>query len=187
MSDELVIRHCAPTLACIKTANLFSCIFADQQEMVDHVRRLNLRLKGKGLRILPLCFKDNRGLIYVYRPGMLSKDLQNEFAGHLLKKCGYSCIDENACLRKLIERLNLLSDFPHEIGLFLGYPPEDVKGFIKFRGRNSKTSGYWKVYGDVNRARKQFDRFSKCTGVYLKCLERGLPIAKLAVRTQVTA
>ena len=48
MSDELVIRHCAPTLASIKTANLFSCIFTDRQEMLKHVRNLNLRLKKKG-------------------------------------------------------------------------------------------------------------------------------------------
>lgn len=180
MSDELVIRHCAPTLACIKTANLFSCIFADQQEMVDHVRRLNLRLKGKGLRILPLCFKDNRGLIYVYRPGMLSKDLQNEFAGHLLKKCGYSCIDENACLRKLIERLNLLSDFPHEIGLFLGYPPEDVDGFIN-RRNEWKYCGLWKVYGNVDNARKLFARYRKCTDIYCKLCQKGRSIEKLTV------
>ena len=86
MSDELVIRHCAPTLASIKTANLFSCIFTDRQEMLKHVRNLNLRLKKKGLRVLPLWFKENRGLIYVYRPDKLSKDLQDELAGSLLKK-----------------------------------------------------------------------------------------------------
>ena len=57
MSDEQVIRHCAPTLASIKTANLFSSFFSDRQEMLDHVRKLNLRLKGKGLRVLPLCIK----------------------------------------------------------------------------------------------------------------------------------
>ena len=67
-------------------ANLFSCIFTDRQEMLKHVRNLNLRLKKKGLRVLPLWFKENRGLIYVYRPDKLSKDLQDELAGSLLKK-----------------------------------------------------------------------------------------------------
>ena len=37
-------------------------------------------------------------------------------------------------------------DFPHEIGLLLGYPPEDVIGFIENRGQNPLYIGYWKVY-----------------------------------------
>ena len=180
MSDELVIRHCAPTLASIKTANLFSCIFTDRQEMLNHVRNLNLRLKKKGLRVLPLWFKENRGLIYVYRPDKLSKDLQNELAGSLLKKSGYSCTDENACLRKLIERLNLLSDFPHEIGLFLGYPPEDVDGFINRRDE-CKYCGFWKVYGNVDSARKLFSRYRKCTDIYCKLCQEGRSLENLTV------
>ncbi len=180
MSDELVIRHCAPTLASIKTANLFSCFFSNRQEMQEHVRNLNLRLNRKGLRVLPLCFRENRGLIYVYRPDKLSKDLQNELAEKLLKNCGYSCIDENACLRKLIERLNLLSDFPHEIGLFLGYPPEDVDGFIN-RRNECKCCGCWKVYGDVESAQKLFARYRKCTEIYCKLCQEGRSLEKLTV------
>ena len=180
MSDELVIRHCAPTLASIKTANLFSCFFSNRQEMQEHVRNLNLRLKGKGLRVLPLWFKENRGLIYVYRPGKLSKDLRNELAESLLKNCGYSCTDENACLRKLIERLKQLSDFPHEIGLFLGYPPEDVDGFINRRDE-SKCCGCWKVYGDVDSAQKLFARYRKCTEIYCKLCQEGKSIENLTV------
>ena len=29
MSEELLVRHCAPTLAGLKTANLFACRFSD--------------------------------------------------------------------------------------------------------------------------------------------------------------
>ena len=29
-------------------------------------------------------------------------------------------------------------EFPHEVGLFLSYPPEDVKGFIDHRANNFK-------------------------------------------------
>ena len=108
-------------------------------------------------------------------------------ARDILLRFGYEAPDIEECIRRLSERIYECDEFPHEIGLFLGYPPEDVKGFIEFGGRKSKASGYWKVYGDVDRAQKQFERFSKCTGVYLKCLERGLPISKLAVNKKVTA
>ncbi len=53
MSDERVIHHCASTLASIKTANLFSGLFSGRQKMPDQVRSPNLRLKAKGLRVLP--------------------------------------------------------------------------------------------------------------------------------------
>lgn len=180
MSDEQVIRHCAPTLARIKTANLFSCTFASRQEMLDHVRNLNLRLKGKGLRILALSFKEGRGLIYVYRPDRLSADLQNELAGSLLRDCGYASTDENQCLRKLIERLNETSDFPHEIGLFLGYPPEDVDGFIH-RKTECKYCGFWKVYSNVDSALRTFARYRKCTDIYCRLWQEGRSIEKLTV------
>ena len=35
--------------------------------------------------------------------------------------------------------------FPHELGLLLGYPVEDVLGFIRNEGRNYLYCGYWKV------------------------------------------
>ena len=53
MPEEVFVRHCSPTLAGIKTANLFSCRFADEKEMRDSVRRLNGVLVKKGVRVLP--------------------------------------------------------------------------------------------------------------------------------------
>lgn len=180
MSDELVIRHCAPTMANIKTANLFTGNFADRQEMIDEVRSLNDRLKNKGIRVLALQYTNRRGLIYVYRPGRLSKDLQNCQACQLLKKCGYPGVNENVCLRYLIQRLKQEGDFPHEIGLFLGYPPEDVDGFINQR-KSWKLCGFWKVYGDVDNAKRQFARFRKCTDLYQKQWQMGKSIERLTV------
>ncbi len=31
MSDEMIVRYCSPTLANIKTANLFSCLYSSKQ------------------------------------------------------------------------------------------------------------------------------------------------------------
>ena len=180
MSDELVIRHCAPTMANIKTANLFTGNFADRQEMLDEVRSLNNRLKNKGIRVLALQYEKGRGLIYVYRPGRLSKDLQDCTACQLLKQCGYPDLNENICLQHLIQKLEGEGEFPHEIGLFLGYPPDDVEGFIN-RRKSWKLCGFWKVYGDVEKANKQFARFRKCTDLYQKQWLMGKSIEHLTV------
>lgn len=50
-------------------------------------------------------------------------------------------------------------EFPHEIGLFLGYPVWDVEGFIKHNGENYKLCGYWKVYDDLPGAIKKFREY----------------------------
>lgn len=80
MSEELLVKHCAPTLAGMKTGNLFTCSFDGACEMKECVRCWNRILTKKGLRVLPLRFKNDRALIYVYRPKMLSADLKHDIA-----------------------------------------------------------------------------------------------------------
>ena len=75
MSEELVIRCCAPTLASIKTGSMFVCPFADRTEMGHSLSGWNRRLKDKGLRVLPLRYRDGHGLIWLYRPSQLARDL----------------------------------------------------------------------------------------------------------------
>jgi hypothetical protein len=55
-------------------------------------------------------------------------------------------------------------DFPHEIGIFLNYPLEDVKGFITSPNSGVKCVGYWKVYEDEEAKKKTFELYDKCTG-----------------------
>jgi len=70
-------------------------------------------------------------------------------------------------------------EFPHEIGLFLGYPVEDVRGFIEQRGKDCKLSGYWKVYGDEQAARRLFHQFDRCRDTARGYIERGMTILEL--------
>lgn len=42
-------------------------------------------------------------------------------------------------------------DFPHEMGILLGYPVEDVEGFIINNGKNELYTGYWKVYDNLTK------------------------------------
>ena len=111
----------------------------------------------------------------------MKKDLKDTQADKLLQSCGYSCGNTNLCIVQLIKRLSENEEFPHEIGLFLGYPPEDVEGFIIHRGRDSKYTGTWKVYGNVDKAKRIFDRYRRCTKAYLEANRRGISLSRLAV------
>ncbi len=119
--------------------------------------------KIMGIRILPLRYRDGRALIYAYRPSKLSQDLQQADACSLLEKRGYTFGAPERCIIQLMQRLADGGEFPHEIGLFLGYPPEDVSGFIENRAKGYKCVGEWKVYGDADKAKETFAEYRKCT------------------------
>lgn len=181
MSEEMIVRHCSPTLAGIKTGSLFSCPAADGAALRDSVRRWNRFFSAKGLRMIPLRHQQGLALVYVYRPSQLQRDLKQSTTRQLLDQRGYRPEAPDLCVAHLIRRLAESDQFPHEIGLFLGYPPEDVRGFIEQGGRACKCSGLWKVYDDEHRAQKLFDQYRKCTRAYRKLLAMGKSLDRITV------
>lgn len=181
MPEEMLVKHCSPTLAGMKTGNLFVCGYSSEDEMRDSVRIWNRTLSCKGVRILPLRYHDGKALIYLYRPSRLKGDLSNETACGILHRCGYAVETPEGCIAQLIRRLGESREFPHEIGLFLGYPPEDVCGFIENKADGCKCAGCWKVYGDVEMAQKTFAKYKKCTRVYCSQYAQGRSIERLTV------
>lgn len=181
MFEELLVRHCSPTLAGIKTGNLFACSFACIENMRSAVRKVNSFFVKKGLRVLPLRFQDNKALIYVYRPSKLLLDLKHNISSRLLRESSYKTDSPKRCIVYLIHRIASSRDFPHEIGLFLRYPPEDVCGFIENKAENWKCAGLWKVYGDAEAAKRLFEQYKKCTECYCALFAKGRSIKQLAV------
>ena len=179
MSEDLLIRHCSPTLAGIKTGNLFSCACPSRKDLTRDLCRLNKKLVPRGIRILPLRVRKGRALIYAYRPNALESDLTDHRARALLLKYGYVPENPNGCVVHLIHRLRSEGEFPHEIGLFLSYPPEDVKGFLEHRP--CKCVGCWKVYENEEAAKKTFAKYKACTRVYCRQLASGIDIERLTV------
>ena len=181
MSEELLIRHCSPTLAGMKTGSLFAGEFCDEEKLRECMRCWNRMLTRKGVRAVPLQFKDGRALIYVYRPERLRMDFCHSTSERLLRERGYCKEKPGNCVVQLIKRLQEFEKFPHEIGLFLGYPPEDVSGFIENQGYGYKWVGNWKVYGDTETAKKTSARYKKCTDTYRSMFAKGKTIGQLTV------
>ena len=77
MSEDLIIKHCSPTLAGLKTANLFSCDYSQKQEIERYARSFNQRFGHKGVKMQPLGYGKKRALIYVFRPTQLERDLSD--------------------------------------------------------------------------------------------------------------
>lgn len=179
-----LIEHCAPTLAGLKSANLFHLRTAQKEELLQSMACWQPVLQARGLTLLLLkeTPQANSFLIYLYRKTKLEEELMQAETQRFLQQEGYAlCNTCEGYLAQLQERLYLQKEFPHEIGLFLGYPLQDVVGFIAHKGKNFTHCGHWKTYGDASEARVTFERFQHCTQTYLRCFCNGISIQRLAV------
>ena len=174
--EKCIIEHCSPTLAGIKPAGLFSCPLGGEAEVLEQIRQLNLKLSGRGVVVSVMNKRDGRALIYVYREAMLKKALENRETAEFLKTCGYGGLNVEKAVARLKERLAQSDGFPHE-----GYPLGDVIGFIENGGKNCKCVGCWKVYCNECEAKKTFEKFKKCTGIYRRLYETGKSVLQLTV------
>ena len=166
--EKALIEHCAPTLAGIKSAGLFSYFHTDETRAREELREVNAMLNERGVYVEALVWREASVLIYAYRQSHLEKELRQDGVSELLEPYGYEDVSVDGC-------------FPHEIGVFLGYPIEDVKGFIEHGGRDCKSCGLWKVYCDTAYAQRLFDKMSKCSRVYRQVFLQGRSLAQLTV------
>lgn len=182
--EKNLILHCSPTLASLKTASLFTLEFSKREELNGALREWNRSLSDKGVAMIALQEKNNRALIYVFRKTHLKKALGSPKIMNFLQSGGYSGANVGnigSALCTLRSHLTKSGEFPHEIGIFLGYPVDDVIGFIENKGQNCKCTGCWKVYCNECEAAKIFARYKKCETVYMRLWEQGRSVRQLTV------
>lgn len=122
-------------------------------------------------------------LLYVYRKSKLEERIADPEVHTFLQNYGYRDSGNLASyIEKLKERINTEPCFPHEIGVFLGYPIEDVRDFIEKKGEGCAYCGEWKVYHDVPAAISFFCKLKKCRDVYARVYEDGRNIYDMTVR-----
>ena len=177
--ESMLVWHCAPSLLGLKPADLVSwCPPEGWAGVLGHYAGL---LHRRGLRVRVLGCRGGRLLVLLYRPGPLAECLRAPEAKDLLRGAGYPVEGGvHAGLAHLCRRLEG-QGFPHEIGLFLGYPPEDVRGFIDNKACGCKCVGCWKVYGDAEKARRLFEAYRRCTQRYCDRYGAGCSIEGLIV------
>lgn len=173
--DKVLVEYCSPTLAGLKTGSLISFEMKNP-DLEMEVRRLNRSFKDKGLRLIPIIRKDRKALLYLYRPARLKEDLLLPEAGSILREKGYPVGNPDVCVSTLIQHLSGDEEFPHEVGLFLGYPPSDVKCFMadSRKGDNDRC----RLLSSLGKAGFRIQQRGNCKGKMYgeagKCLSTGL-------------
>ena len=178
--ERVLAFHCAPTLAGMKPSNLISCTSERFPAIDALIVEYQSALAGSGVCFQMLCRCKRRALILVYREEMLAEQLACPEVSRLLRKAGYPA---DAPLDTLLDilgtRLSECKEFPHEIGLFLGYPVADVVGFWQNGGRGYQFCGHWKVYADVEQAKERFARYDRVRRALCQKVEAGRSIVNL--------
>lgn len=174
--EKKIAFHMAPSLLGIKCANLVS-LNQTEFNLPEHLKRFNDKVSVKGLKLKMLCTHHHKTLILLYNEILLKKQLSDRKNLEILKKYGYSeSMTLNETLSQLATRIQSEEQFPHEIGVFLGYPADDILGFIKNKGENYMFCGYWKVYSDAERAKRIFLNYDKCRNFLCNKLNQGYNI-----------
>ena len=165
--------QCAPVISGIKISNLLT--IPDKS-----LRELSVVLKKTELSFRILYPGRERLVILIYREAKLREYLAREEVMAFIYKCGYETSDISKIFPVFVKRyvryMELKQDFPHELGLFLGYPIEDVEGFIKENGKNYLYSGYWKVYKDTELKIRLFKDYERVQTEIVRLLYEGLDI-----------
>ena len=171
-----IALQCAPTIAGLKPSNLFIVSTADEGDAADISRR-------SGLSVYRLAYDRHRVVFLVFNRISLTNYITRSDVSGVLKEYGYKTINLGYVLRIFQSRycmhLTGSNDFPHEMGLLLGYPVEDVTGFIENGGRNFLLSGYWKVYHDAEKKRVLFKQYDDVKDEAVKLVCTGHSIGEI--------
>ena len=173
-----VVTQCAPVLKGVKISNLITM-------KPGGWRKIRAYLKKSRIICIPLYADAEKEVLFLYRYEKLERHLKNREVREFLRSCGYESFEVASVLVRLRRRYRLYAgiskEFPHELGVLLGYPVGDVQGFIDNRGENSLTSRYWKVYQNPKEAEKIFDLYDRVKEQALKEIMCGRTLSHVAV------
>lgn len=184
-SDYLLANHCMPTLLKLKPSNVFCISKKFIADRVHFFHQLKSEITQFDCNYLLLYEDTAVYFIMVYNEELLSDVLRSSDNEGVLTYYGYQVQALNVMeqLRQLQQRYHSYrsqgSEFPHEMGIFLGYPKRDVEEYIRNHGANYIFCGVWKVYHDAEHAMKLFDSFHQVRKEAIDCLLNGKKLIDL--------
>lgn len=168
-----IAYHAAPVLEKYKPAVILN--FTDNRcRQLNQVWQENKNTIPwtDGFKYYELLQTCGRSSVLFYNPFMLKKVLQDKAAAGYLLSCGYQ---RKLTLKTVLADLKsrYQTGCPHEIGLFLGIPLDDVLGFIRYGGKETLADGYWKVYHDLDQKLKLFNSFQEARLSFVRFILAG--------------
>lgn len=177
-----IANQCAPVLAGIKPSNM---LVLENKHIRDVVRVL----EGTGLSWRCLYAGEEKNIWLLYRKEAMEETVLGKEQMLFLREWGYEEDTLERMLMKFSQRFRQYRKdknlpFPHEMGVFLGYPMADVKGFIKYEGKNYLYCGYWKVYENVEERKELFRTYEEIRKVFVEEARKGKNLWQITMEWQ---
>lgn len=175
VETQLALR-CAPLLVGLKVSNLYMAT----DEQAGHIFQL---VADTQLACFGIFSAEKKAALLLYRMQPLYEYLKTPDVRRMLRSFGYQSDTLTGLLGDFAARYAAYQSghgtFPHEMGLFLGYPPEDVEGFIENEGKNSLCTGYWKVYQNVQEKIGLFYKYDLAREKLMRVLAHGVSMQEV--------
>ena len=171
--ESVFLYSAAPVLRHAKPAVLINL---QPRQLLSWRERQDALQRATGLQTFEIKNRQGSTLLLIYDERALHSHLHADDAQALLALYSYP---PHAELPQMLTHLTgRFSDcfFPHEIGVFLGYSTPDVASFIKNSGKNCVYCRHWKVYHNVEHARRIFDKIDAAQDYAIDLLGDSMPI-----------
>lgn len=171
--ETQLVLHCSPFIIGLRISSLLIISNNNYANMVAILNQTNISYKL-------LMINREKTVVFLYNEEKLKEYMIKEKVKRLMEGFGYN----EKSLFHILERFQSRyisyvegsKEFPHEMGLLLGYPVEDVEGFISNNGENFLYSGYWKVYGNLNEKLRLFKKFEIARDNIMVLVSNGINI-----------
>lgn len=168
--------QCAPLIAGLKVSNLFIIKLSEMVAFKEVIQ-------GTDISWYCLMTDKQKVTLLLFRKEEYSKYLADKAVQKILAQFGYTELMMEKVLKEFKTRyfncIRLGYAFPHEMGVLLGYPIEDVQGFITHRGKDFLHSGYWKVYDKLPEKLSLFQQYDHAMESVIHYLYYGINIVDI--------
>lgn len=177
--ETQLVLQCAPLIARLKISNLLNIRRAD-------LHKVRCILRGTEISFYILLSSKEKVTLLLYRKRDMERYLAQPEIQNILQNMGYACDSLLMILLQFRQRyeahMQYRLGFPHEMGILLGYPLEDVRGFIENQGQNALLVGYWKVYSDLTEKQRLFNQFEQAKELLVQQISNGVSIVDIIHR-----
>ena len=157
--ENFIVYNTSTVIARVKPASILN--FSEDSKSLYSSWKIYGRnfVKEIDLEYVELREADSSIIVLVYSENIMKEYITNEKNREFLMRIGYP---KEISVKSYIETLKaryMLHHCPHELGVFLGIPIEDVKDFMECTNKKCLLCGYWKVYNNYYAAEKTFKQY----------------------------
>lgn len=160
-----LIENLAPLVLGIKPSVLLNMSL--EQEM-NWKELQELITRQKTLQLKEIRELKGRLQVFFYQRERLDSLLQQEPVHEFLTSLGYPEHHSLDAYLSLLQHKIVSRKFPHEIGVFLGYPLKDVLGFMGLLPLPYRKTQDWRIYGDETPSNEIYEKYRQARNIMRK-------------------